>query len=161
MSHVKTSAVRIEACLCTGSGVGGVSRPLKGGQVLPGPAAGSGKQGVQATAHGSLRGPLGSGISYKKKWVGCWTGGQSTVMRRCLTQEHDPNANCGLAREKGKDRVLDVLKFWHYELANPNFISNPLFFCPPPPGKAKYPLSLASLHLQRVGAYDITLIYEI
>lgn len=44
---------------------------------------------------------------------GRWTGGQSTVITRCLTQEQDSNSNCGLAREEGKDRVLDPLKLWH------------------------------------------------
>ena len=91
---------------------------------------------------------------------GCWTGGQSAVIRRCLTQEQDSNSNCGLAKEEGKDRVLDQLKLWHYELANPNFVSNPLFLCPPLPGKAKYPLSQASLQLQGVRACDTVLVYE-
>ena len=55
-AHIKAGAVRIEACFCIPSGPGGVSRPVKGGQMLPRPAAGGDRQYIQATAHGSLSG---------------------------------------------------------------------------------------------------------
>ena len=47
MTHLKTGAFRIETCLYIAKGTGGVSRPLKGGQVLPGPAAGSNRRRTQ------------------------------------------------------------------------------------------------------------------
>ena len=67
MTHKKIGAVRMEAFLCIASGRNGVLRPMKSSQVLLEPAVGNDKQWIQATAHGSLSGSLGSGISYKKE----------------------------------------------------------------------------------------------
>lgn len=52
-----------------------------------------------------------------------WPGGQSSG--GVWPRSRIPNSNCGLEK-KAKDRVLDQLKFWHYKLANLNFI--PILF---------------------------------
>lgn len=130
MTHVKTGAVRIEACLCIARGH---RWRLWASERWSGAArAGGGQWQAAHPGHCTRQSKWSAGVEDILQEVsGFRTGGQSTVVRRCLTQEHDPNSNCGLAREKGKDRVLDWLKFSHYDVANPNFISNPLFFCPP------------------------------
>lgn len=56
MTHLKTGAVRTAAYLYIAKGTGGVSRPLKGGQVLPGPAADSDRKCIQIPADGILSG---------------------------------------------------------------------------------------------------------
>lgn len=56
MTHFKTGAVRTAAYLYIAKGTGGVSRPLKGGQVLPGPAADSDRKCIQIPADGILSG---------------------------------------------------------------------------------------------------------